>query len=853
MIKKAMSIIAPFSAILFAIDSGVIILGLLLAMFGVPAGWLSSAMSNPIYEWISNFTPLINSLFLISIGWWLTKSNVKEAGAEGDTYGLRSLGIAIVAAMVFIPIIFAPTMLFPYIVGKAFVFRFLALALFIVYTILALSSAVYRPRITPAIATFGGLTLVMGISTLFSIDPYKSFFGNYERMEGYVTTLLLFVFLVSLVGLRLKEVEWKKIFAIQVGVSLFVSCVAWIQYFGLSFFAGVPVLGQCANSSACQADSTLGNPIYLGIYAALSAWLVAYAIFSKKAQSYLPILWTTLIVNLGALVFSGTRGASLGLFLGIFVAGLIYLYVNNYKAGLKKFLVGSVAVIVVSGVFLWAANTYSFAQNIPLVAKFGSANTLFARINVWGIAIDSWKAKPIFGWGQENFIHAFNSYYNPAMYGQETYFDHPHNTYLGWLAMGGILGFTAYVAFICSVIWSVFQTYKKEEGEQASIGLAIAMGALVTYLIHIFFVFDNLTSIMLLIFMIAYFARGISFGSLGLPQLNASALRATALGLIVVSLVFSYFSWWQPIYANKLIIEGMTGKGDTVLAKIQDMHNSFNKAITLGSFGTYEATEQMATRGLALGQLVGSVDKDSAQEIVNFNTDAKANLERNAQRPFDHKAKFAYGIYLYTLGDLNGAEKYFTEALALAPKKQVAMLALAQVYTAKGDNDKALSLYKQAVEITPVPKASAVRSAYNSLRIQYVQGLMLAGKNDEAVAMIKDLLPAATRSDFESLVASMTNVYARQQDMRGIINTLAQAQQMDPRNVNFIIWLARALAYAGQYEASAQQIAKLQVVDPAYVAQFQQELTQLANQGKVSTQQTQRLIQTSTQTASTSE
>jgi O-antigen ligase/tetratricopeptide (TPR) repeat protein len=850
MIKKVMSVLLPLSVALFAIDSGVIVLGILLAMVGAPSGWMGGYMGSGLYVWISNFTPLINSLFLISLGWWMTRK-LDDQTVEGDFYSLRRLALSIVIGLVFIPVVFAPTMLFPYIVGKAFVFRFLALILLLVYTLLALSSPVYRPRITPTIVTFGALCLAMGLSTMLSIDPYKSFFGNYERMEGYITTLMLFGMLISLVGIRIKEVEWRKIFSVHVLISLFVSGVAWLQYAGLSFFAGAPILGQCVNAVSCQTDSTLGNPIYLGIYAALSSWLIAYAIFSKKAQNYLPVLWVSLVVNVGAVILSGTRGAAIGLLLGVVVAFGTYLYVQTTRDRFFKFMGITGLIVVLLAAFIWSANTYGFAQNIPLVAKFGSANTLFARLSVWQIAVDAWKAKPIIGWGQENFIHAFNQYYNPAMYGQETYFDHPHNTYLGWLVMGGILGFIAYIAFICSAVWSVYRTYKKEEGQQGSVGLAIALGAMVTYLFHIFFVFDNLTSIMLLIFMIAYFARGVSFGSLIMPQLNRGLLKVATFSLSVLALSFLYFSWWKPVYANKLIIQGMSGKGDTVTQKILSMHSSFNKSIELNSFGTYEAVEQMGTRGLALGSLVGNVDKDAAQEIVNFNKDAKENLQKNADRPFDHKAKFAYAMYLYSLGDLAGAEKYFTQALQLAPQKQIAMLALAQVYSDQKQNDKALALFKQAVETTPIPKASVGRSAYNNLRIQYIQGLMFAGKFKEAVDVIKDLLPAASRSDFESLVAAMTNVYARQQDMKGIITTLAEAQQMDPQNVNFIVWLARALAYAGQFQASANEIAKLQVVNPQYVAQFQQELIQLANQGKQQTAQQQATPASQTQASTT--
>lgn len=843
-----MTLITPLSIALFAVDSGVLLLGVLLAMVGAPTAWMAKWTATPAAQFIGDFTPLINSLFLISIGWWMTKK--LEVG-EGDELSLRRLALSIVLGMVFIPIIFAPSMLFPYIVGKAFVFRFLALVLFIVYVILAFSSRNYLPRITPAVASFGILSLVMLLSTIFSIDPAKSFLGNYERMEGYITTLLLFGLLVSLTSIRLREFEWKKVFGVHIAVSMFVSGVAWLQYIIGNNFAAfpLPILNQCVAKASCQADSTLGNPIYLGIYAALSIWVIAYAMFAHKAEN-VRLMWVALIINFGALVLSGARGAWIGLVLGALVATFVYLFTNNKKDKLMKYAAIAVVALVALTGFIWSANKFGFAQNIPLVAKFASTNTLFARLEVWKTAISAFADKPILGWGQENFIHAFNKDYNPAMYGQETYFDHPHNTYLGWLAMGGLLGFIAYLLFIASVVWSTFKTYAKETSETASVGLAIAVGLLVNYLFHIFFVFDSLTSILFLIFAIAYFARGVAFGSIDLPKLNASGVKFLSLALGAGATAFLYFTWFQPVYANILTIRSMQPKAQDNAGKVLEMQNTLMKAIKLDSFGTYEVRERLISSALSLSSVVSQADDASKQAIVEFNKVAKDEFAKQAAIPYDHRAKLMYGMYLANLGDYAGAEKYYIEALALAPKKQVAILALAQNYLAKGDVAKALELYKQAVEVTPIPSSDAGRTAYNDLRIKYIQALMLAGKDQEAVAVIKDMIPSVTRADFQSLVSAMAQVYSQKKDLKSLANLLVEAQQMDPINQNFILWLAQLFALTGNYQQAAIEVQKLWSVDPNFVAQFQAELQQLANP---KSQQTQAPAQTAPTTATTTQ
>jgi O-antigen ligase len=165
--------------------------------------------------------------------------------------------------------------------------------------------------------------------------------------------------------------------------------------------------------------------------------------------------------------------------------GLVVLFVSKYWFdGNKKAVVGTilsgVLFVVLFAGFVTYANNNGIAQDVAIVTRFQSIHTLFARFTIWEMAIQSWIQKPLFGWGQENFIHAFNLNYDPRMYGQETYFDHPHNTYLGWLVAGGILGFLAFLYMMFMAVWGAIRSNLEREKENDLV-LPITFAFFVTY------------------------------------------------------------------------------------------------------------------------------------------------------------------------------------------------------------------------------------------------------------------------------------------------------------------------------------------------------------------------------------
>lgn len=769
-----------------------------------------------------------------SIG-WLVSGNLYRREPETEYSLTRHIGMAAVFTLPMIAIVFSPSFLYPYIVGKAFVFRFAIIIAFCAFVYLSFTDKEHRPRVTAFSLAFTVFVIIMGISAIFSIDPSRSFWSNYERMEGYINLLFLFILTVSVTTFRVKEYEWDKLFKLHLVVSFIVSGVAVLQklvyMLGFSKLANTAIIGLCfAQGENCRVDSFLGNSIYLGIYSAMTFWLIIYAIFAKKVKNdLLPILAG---INLVAVYFSGTRGVWLGMALGFVVLLLAkYWFDGNKKAVAFTFLSTVLVVVALTG-FLVYAKKNNIAQDVTIVARLSSINTLFARWNIWETALVSWKQKPVFGWGQENFIHAFNLNYNPAMYGQETFFDHPHNTYLGWLVFGGLLGFLAFIFLMGMAIYGMVKSHLMQE-KTNDLVIPILLALVTTYLVHIFFVFDNLTSSLLFILVSIYFGHFHSFGVLNLQIINPKYKDIFRYTLIIFGVFLIYKVVYLPSYANLLVIDAMTqqvrGTSQEKLEGLKNIQKKYEQAIDLNTFGTYEIREFYLQKSL---DLINAASKDDDQnvkaEVVSIANSALMQFAKQIElNPQDHRAKFMLGMYYLQTQNYDLAIETLQKAVELAPNKQIALIYLAKAYAVKGDMENAFKYYQKAIEITPqnIP-------GYNQIRIEYIQLLMFAKEEEKALQIIKELLPTATREDFDYLISQMTQVYSQRKDLKEMISLLNDTNRLDPQNQNFILWLAQAYVASGDYNSALFTINKLSVANPQVVAQFTQELNSYIKQTK---------------------
>ena len=791
-------------------------------------------------QFLNPFGMLILGMCAYSIGWWCVDFLYSEnLVPEKDFSFSRKVALAAIFAVPIVAIVFTPSYLYPYIVGKGFVFRFLSIiaVLGTIYTMLTHSE--YKPRLTPFLVGSFFFTLAMGLATIFSIDSTRSFWSNFERMEGYINVLALFGLVFSIVTMRVKELEWEKIFKVHFVVSSIIALVAVLQnvigQLGIKALANFPILSLCLNNPAgCRVDATLGNSIYLGLYAALTFWLIIYVIFAKRVNS--AWLYVFAGLNLLAVLYSGTRGVWVGMLAGLGVLFISKFYFDGNKKAVVGTILGGILFVVMFAGFVTYANKNGIAQDMSLVTRFASVNTLFSRFTIWEMAVNSWTQKPLFGWGQENFIHAFNLNYDPRMYGQETYFDHPHNTYLGWLVTGGILGFLGFLYMMFSAIWGSIKSNLVKEKENDLV-IPIMLAFFVTYLVHILFVFDNLTSSLLLVFAATYFGSHISYGILNIKTFEKSSLNILKIVGVLGFLILMYSVIYKPSYANSMTIEAMTyankvaGNPDVVLSGTQ---KAYENAIKMNTLGNYEIREFYLQKSLEYAGRMSEVqDEKVKQAIVNLATSALGQFQTQiAENPFDHRAHFMLGLYYLNLRQYDMAIETLKKALDMAPNKQIALIYLAKAYLLKGDVQNASIYYERAIAVTPRTLAGSNFAGYNQIRIEYIQVLLLANQDEKAVKTIQDLIPSANREEFNQLVSGMMQVYQNRKDLNGIIKLLTDANKLDPQNQNFVLWLAQAQVAGGDINGAAFTINKLSTSNPEAVAQFMAELQKAAEQAQ---------------------
>ncbi len=619
---------------------------------------------------------------------------------------LSNILVAGIFLVPFIPFIVPGNMFFPFITGKNFTFRILVEILFGAWLVLAYNNPAYRPSKSPlviAIASFVGIIAVAG---MFGENPFKSFWSNYERMEGTVSLIHFFAyFLVTATVLRARD-KWNAF----INISLFAG-----------FLMGVYALFQVAGSfeihqGSTRVDATLGNSAYLAVYMLFNIFLALYMMLRTKGQDiagriadkasvwiYTPLI----LLFIFTLYYTATRGAILGLIAGLFLTAVLVAIFEKERLVLKKSAIGLLFILVVFVSGFLALKDKPFISQNQVLSRFSSISltetTTMSRFMVWNMAYQGFKERPILGWGQENFNYVFNKYYDPKMYAQEPWFDRAHNVFFDWLIAGGILGLLSYLS-----IFAVALRYLWRKTSRFSVvEKSILTGLFAGYFFQNIFVFDNLMSYVLFFSVLAFIEGTRSRDEIttsakskkkgAIPEANPFdfAVPITAVILVVSAL---YFFNAKPIATNIALIDALTPKGKPMV-NLED----FKKAISYNSLGTTEAREQLTKVTLQIlgAEKVGDDVKKAFAEL------ALSEMKKQVEvHPNDARYQLFLGSFLSQLGKYSPA--IFDEAIVvlkkaheLSPKKQAILFELGSVYYNKKDLANAEKMFKQAYDLAP--------------------------------------------------------------------------------------------------------------------------------------------------------
>src|SRR3989344_3985184 len=295
----------------------------------------------------------------------------------------------------FVPLIVAQSLFFPFITGKAFVFRFLVEIIFAAYLVLAIRDPAYRPKFSWILGAVFVFLASIGLADILSENPFKSFWSNYERMEGFVSLLHFAGFFIVLGSVLKTEEIWNKLLATSLGSSAIMAVYSFFQ------LAGKITINQ----GGVRVDGTLGNASYLGIYMVFHIFFASLLFVRSKEKWQKILLGIIALMDLIVLYFTATRGAILGLVGGVLIT-FIFLVLKSSKGDkIRKIAwVGIVGLIVFMGLFFALKNT-PFVNNSPVLSRFASLSVseiqTQGRYFVWPMAWKGFLEKPILGWGQK--------------------------------------------------------------------------------------------------------------------------------------------------------------------------------------------------------------------------------------------------------------------------------------------------------------------------------------------------------------------------------------------------------------------------------------------------------------------
>lgn len=433
--------------------------------------------------------------------------------------------------VLFMPLIVSTSTFFPFVVGKAVYSRIMIELAFILWVPLIVSSKEFRLPKNLILIAMAIYILVSIVSAIFGVSFNASFWSTYERMQGLLDLIHWFAFSLMLISLFRKFDHWKLLLSVNLTVSILVCLLGIAQYAGLDSFVSLfPI-----NPSNGRVESTLGNATYVGAFSVANLFIATALICSSfgpnlskgnrrldstnirtrarrrrdrnQSQSnrlnnltLWRVLWgSALVINLLALVLSGTRGAIIGLVIALLFASLVYLIKGRIELIRKVSLSFLFAFAIVLTAFLGFRDSdmvQTIAKVHPMANRFVNLDlkdpSVVSRWHTWDAGFRASLDKPILGWGPENFIVAWGRYFDESETVKER-FDQAHNKIIEELTTRGIIGLGTYLAIWVLAAITVIKSIRNKTAAEQGFILLIA-SALCAYFAQNLFLFDTLST-----------------------------------------------------------------------------------------------------------------------------------------------------------------------------------------------------------------------------------------------------------------------------------------------------------------------------------------------------------------------
>lgn len=372
------------------------------------------------------------------------------------------------------------------------------------------------------------LLLAYAVSTLFSVAPFVSWWGSYQRLQGTYTFISYVIIALLTMGHLRTPDQIRRLQHVVIITSLPIAIYGVIQHYAAD---PLPWGGDVTTRIAANA----GNAIFLAAYLIMAVFLTLERIYSSFAfllsdtaedgnrldlpsalagASYLFVLFVQLL----AIFWTQSRGPWLGLFLGGYVFVLLSISAlrpRRYRALLGGWVgLGVLGIAVI--VLMNTTTMFNALNGIPYVGRLTQllnqgSRTAQVRLLIWQGANDMVvphtpliypdgsedavnALRPFVGYGPEAMWVAYNPFYPPALaYVEQRNAspDRSHNETWDSLVITGVFGFVAYMSLFISIFYWALRWMGLLINRRDKLLFTLLLGGFAIALAMIFYVYDG--------------------------------------------------------------------------------------------------------------------------------------------------------------------------------------------------------------------------------------------------------------------------------------------------------------------------------------------------------------------------
>lgn len=748
---------------------------------------------------------------------------------------------------------------FPFISGKNFLFRFFVDIASIIFVFVSLNNRDFRPKKSWMVYGVMAFLAIVFVSDLLALNTSKAFFSNFERSEGFFSILHLCVYFFLLIY-TLKESDWLKSFAVLVSVGISSALFGLVQMFGgavinqgvvrldsvfgnAAYFAGFMLIVFFINLilwNKKEVDVKFLSNIYLGSavlflfqykYYVLDlnegntvssnlAWgvtlfslILVFVSRIVKNNKLLLILRHALFFFTEILFFflcfkTQTRGALLGIIVGLIIGGIFILFsrISDVRDRILSWcLIG--LVLISTGLFIMFKNS-DFVKNDPTLSRLASISIsetkTQARSIIWPMALEGFKERPVFGWGQEGFMYVFAKHFDPRLWRHEPWFDRTHNVFLDWLIASGLIGLISYLSLYVLAIINIFKI-SKTDYKTGAILAALISG----YAFQNLFIFDNLASYIPFFLLLAYLENNTEENAKNKSSAEGVIKESNNLMsgiLFVFIIIVFYISVFIPFKQNKLLMSAITSITRQPLTMTFDQ---LKEAVNIGSTGQSESAENLLQFSR---QIVASpnVSEDIKKQIVIDTIDIYLNYIK--EYSYDARSLISFGYFMANIGQLDQSIELFKKAEELSPKKQVILIQIGLLYFQLGKQSESLDYLKRAFELE---KNNTIAGEYYSL------ALINFGHKDEAIGIVNNIT-----NDGIAMDNFLADMFIEKGQYKFVIDSLKKVLITSPENQTALDSLFHSYLKVGDIASAKSLVSSLEKNDSlkALFDKFTQDL-----------------------------